>query len=168
MKLWGKYKGLVYLALLVVGVPLLAYGYALGSTVAKWQKARSNCRRIEHLRNEVDRTTSSSAVDVEGTEMMQSGLLMEELLPHIEEGGVRIEHFSPCVTSEQDGIRLSTAQLTLQGGFAGIVRVLAETESGFPQCKVISAQFRSARPRNRKSSKTLSCTVYIQQITAND
>lgn len=98
---------------------------------------------------------------------MLNGELIAMLLPIIENEELRIEHFSPIITSETDGIVLVTGQLSIRGRFVGIVKLLDRLDGQFSQCKIISAQYRTVTPRDRNGVKTLNCTIYIQQITTN-
>jgi hypothetical protein len=156
------------LALLVVVAPIVVWQYALGGTVRQWRATGKYHRQTEELRAAQPSTTRQPQVSTTDREMILSGELVGALLPTIEAERLRIEHFSPCVTSDIDGLRLATGQLTVQGRFAGIVRLLDEVERTLPHCKVISTHYRTTRPRNRNEAKTLSCTIYIQQITTND
>jgi hypothetical protein len=164
MKALGKYKGLALLVLLVVVAPLLVYRYSISGTVEQWRLARDYRRQIEALRGEQSTSGDSRNIETADTEMLLSGLAVAELLPIIEREKLRIEHFSPCVTSDSNGILLTTGQLSLRGPFAGTVRLLDALEREMPYCKIISANWRGVKPRNRGSTKTLTCTIYIQQI----
>ena len=176
MKGLVKYRGLALLALLVVVAPLLVWQYALSGTVDRLRQTGKNRKQIAELRamqSATNGTPQGSAdgdaqISTTGREMVLSGELIGALLPTIEAEKLRIEHFSPCVTSDSDGVRLTTGQLSVEGRFAGIVKLLDFLERRVPHCKVVSAHFRTARPRNRNETKTLSCTIYIQQITTSE
>ncbi len=168
MNLWHKYKGLATLALLFAIAPAIVWQYAVDGTVAQWRQASRQSRQIEELRASQTSAAKASHTTLSDAEMIASGLLVAELLPAIEEEKLRIEHFSPCVTSEADGGRLTTGQLSVRGGFRGMVKLLDKLERELPQCKVISTLYRSNRPRNRNEAKTLTCTIYVQQITTTD
>ena len=165
MKGLAKYKGIAWLALVVVIVPLVVYNYAVSGTVKQWRMTGKQRRQIEQLRSTHSRATAAESILTVDTEMILSGLAVARMLPFIEAENLRIEHFSPCVTSDTDGILLTTGQLSVQGRFAGIVKLLERLEREMPYCKIISANYRSTKPRNRGSTKTLTCTIYIQQIT---
>ena len=169
MKGLTKYKGLVWLAVVVVLVPLLVYRYAISDTVKQWRMTGKYRRQIEQLRATQSGSEKPQSVQTTDTEMILSGLAVAGLLPLIESENLRIEHFSPYVTSDNDGILLTTGQLSVQGKFTGIVKLLDRIEHEMPYCKIISVRFLSVKPRHRGSAKTLACTVYIQQImTDND
>ncbi len=165
MKGVAKYKGIAWLVLVVVVVPLVVYWYAVSGTVKQWRMTGKYRQQIEQLRSTQSRTSEPQSVNTTDTEIILSGLAVAELLPFIESEKLRIEYFSPCVTSDKDGIVLTTGQLSVQGAFISIVNLLDRLERDMPYCKIIAAHYRSTKPRNRGSTKTLSCTIYIQQIT---
>jgi hypothetical protein len=165
VKLWAKYKGVATLVLLIVVTPLFVWQYAVKETVTQWRTTMKSRRQITELRNSQTPQIDRHEVQAADREMILSGLVVAELLPLIQSEDLRIVHFSPCVTSETDGIVLATGQLSVQGGFSGIVKLLEEMERKMTGCKIIAAHYRTTKPRNRKEVKTLDCTVYIQQIT---
>ena len=64
----------------------------------------------------------------------------------------------------QDGIEIHTAQLTLTGPFAELLRTVETLERRLPACRLRSAEWQTAtRPRTRRTQLTL--TLYIQQLT---
>lgn len=167
MKGLAKYKGIALLVSLTLVVPLTVYRYAVSVTVKQWLTTRDYRLRIEELRGIQSQATGSGNVETADVEMLMSGLVVAELLPSIEREKLHIEHFSPCVSSDSDGIVLTTGQLSVRGTFAATIKLLDELEKGMPYCKIISVNWRGVKPRNRGSTKTLTCTIYIQQITTN-
>ncbi len=164
MNLWLKYKGLARLALVLLIAPLLVYKYALGGTLKQWRTTAKYRQQTEQLRIAGAQSAKPQNTCTIDTEMVLSGLVVAELLPFIESEKLWIEHFSPCVTSDRDGIRLTTGQLSVRGKFTGIVGLIDRIEREMPWCKILSLQFRVVKPRNRGSTKTLVCTIYVQQI----
>lgn len=165
MSLWKRYKGVVKLAVLLVVVPLFVWQYAVRSTVRQWRGTMKSRRQITELRNSQIPETSPHEILALDHEMILSGLVVAELLPYIESEKLVIVHFSPYITSETDGILLTTGQLSVQGEFTGIVKLLDKIEREVSACKIISTHYRTSKPRNRNDTKTLGCTIYIQQIT---
>ncbi len=160
----AKYKGIAWLALVVMIVPLTVYRYAISGTVNQWRMTGKYRQEIEQLRSTRSLSAKPQSVSTTDTEMILSGFMVAGLLPIIESEDMRIEHFSPCVTSDKDGIILTTGQLSVQGSFAAIVKLLWHIEHDMPYGKIISARYCTTKPRNRGSTKTLTCTIYIQQI----
>lgn len=165
----NKYKGLLYLGLLMIVAPLIAYRYALGETVSQWVKTGQIRQQVEQLKQS-ERIAPAQAVGIDsgGMEMIRSGLLVAGLLPVIESENLTLEHFSPFLTSDQNGITLTTGQFSVQGRFSGIVRLIDKIEREIPSCKIISARFQTAKPRNRGGIRTLNCTIYVQQIVIDN
>ena len=153
------------MALLLVVAPAVVWQYGVGGTVSRLRDTAKLRRQITELRSTQAPGENRYEIPEQDVEMISSGLVVAKLLPLIEAEKLRIENFSPCITSEADGVRLTTGQLSVQGAFTGIVKLLAGLESDVPGCKIISAHYRTTTPRNRGAAKTLSCTIYIQQIT---
>ncbi len=168
MKPWAKYKGLASLALLLLIGPLFVWQYAVSDTVGRWRGTVKLQRQITALQAAQDHGERRQEISLSGTEMISSGLVVAQLLPTIESEGLKIEHFAPYITSETEGIRLATGLLSVEGTFTGIVKLLDAMERALPECRIVAAHYRSTKPRNRGAAKTLTCTIYIQQITAID
>jgi hypothetical protein len=160
LNFWAKYRGLASLALLLLVAPVLVWQYALSGTVGQWRAAKKDRVQIDRLRAAQTATAKQPAVSTSDREMILSGEIVSALLPTIEAEKLSIERFSPCVTSDTGGLRLTTGQLTVQGRFAGIVRLLDELERELPHCKIVSVSYRK--------KKALSCTIYVQQITTTN
>ena len=80
------------------------------------------------------------------------------------ECGRRATGYVPVTTLRQDGIEIHTAQLTLTGPFAELLRTVETLERRLPACRLRSAEWQTAtRPRTRRTQRTL--TLYIQQLT---
>jgi hypothetical protein len=167
MKTLIKYKGIAWLALIVVAIPLVVYRYAVSGTVEQLHLTRKYRRQIEQLRATQHQSAEFPSVGMIDTEMILSGLMVVELLSFIELERLNIENYTPYVTSNKDGIVLTTGQLSVEGAFTSIVKLLWQIEQQMPWCKIISVQYDSVRPRNRGSTKKLICTIYIQQITTD-
>jgi hypothetical protein len=160
----NKYRGIAWLTLIVVVIPLVVYRYAVSGTVEQLHLTRKYRRQIEQLRSTQHQSAELLSVETTDTEMILSGLMVAELLPFIESERLNIENYTPYVTSDKDGIVLTTGQLSVEGAFTSIVKLLWQIEQQMPWCKIISVQYDSVKPRNRGSTKKLICTIYIQQI----
>ena len=63
-----------------------------------------------------------------------------------------------------DGIEIRTAQLTLTGPFAELLRTVDALERHLPACRMRSAEWQTVvQPRTRRTQLTL--TLHIQQLT---
>jgi len=162
MSMVTKYRGAAGLVLLLIVAPLVVWQHIAGGTVSHRRRTGDYRRQIAELRA----AQSQSPVSVaDSREMILSGLIVTRFLPVIESEGLKIDHFSSCVSSEEDGIRVVTGQLVLEGGFVGIVRTLDDFERSFPEVKLISAHYRTAKRGSRRAPDALRCTMYFQQIT---
>lgn len=162
MSTMAKYKGAAGLVVLLIVAPFVVWQHIANGTVNRWHKTGEYRRQISELRAAQSQNPIAA---VDDREMILSGLIITQFLPVIESECLKIDHFSSCVSSEEDGVRAVTGQLVLEGGFIGIVRALDNFEHSFPEVKLISAHYRAARRNSRRSSNTLRCTVYFQQIT---
>ncbi len=165
MKQWTKYKGLAALAMLTLVAPVFVWQYGVSDTVGRWRVTIKLRRQITELQGTHLHGGERHAIPLSATDMISSGLMMTRLVPPIEAEGLRIEHFSRHITTETEGVRLATGQLSVCGTFVGIVKLLRMIECELPECKIIAVRYRSTKPRIRGAEKTLTCTIYIQQIT---
>ena len=100
---------------------------------------------------------------VEAPELILSGGLLDSVR-RFAPAGVRATGYVPVTTLRQDGIEIHTAQLTLTGPFAELLRTVETLERRLPACRLRSAEWQTAtRPRTRPTQLTL--TLYIQQLT---
>ena len=100
---------------------------------------------------------------VEAPELILSGGLLDSVR-RFAPAGVRATGYVPVTTLRQDGIEIHTAQLTLTGPFAELLRTVETLARRLPACRLRSAEWQTApRPRARRPRLTL--TLYIQQLT---
>jgi|GEM_PF-982244 len=189
----GRYKGLVYLGLLLVVLPLVAWKLAIGQTWHIWRQTSRQATELARLSSELpaadggfdgstgqggsDRSGNLSADSVArrgsatppaGTsadtlEYIRSGLLIERLLPAMEAAGVAVVKYSPFITSSEGGLNIHTAELLLSGGFVPMVRVVDDLEKQVPGCKLVSVNFHSIRRQYNRPAR-LEASLVVQQI----
>ena len=161
------YKGLTYLALLLVVAPLTAWRLALSGTWHTWRQGRSEARQLSELpalqtpHDELSSVRARMALDT--VEYIRSGLIIERLLPEASKYGVSVVRYSPFATEQEGEMSLRTAEMTLSGSFHGIVRVIDRLERDIPSCRIASVNFRTIR-RNNKPAQ-LVAQLIIRQIT---
>ena len=63
----------------------------------------------------------------------------------------------------RDGLAVHTAQLTLAGGYAPLLRVVGELERTLPRCRLRSLGWQSSADRRTRCLQ-LTLTLYIQQV----
>ena len=155
-----KYRGLGLLVLLVIVLPWTAWRFALYDTFIAWRQCRHLERQLATLAQATDGTKRPA---VESTESILSGALLDTLR-HSAPAGVRVMGYVPAVTLQQDGVEIHTAQLTLTGPFAELLRTTEALERRLPDCRMRSVEWRTTtQARNRRPQLIL--TLYIQQLT---
>ena len=187
----GRYKGLVYLGLLLMVLPLAAWKLAIGQTWHIWRQTSRQTTELARLSSEMPAAeggaatvgptiqgdpgaaaglpvTASSATSPTGAsadtlEYIRSGLLIERLLPAMEAAGVAVVKYSPCITSSEGGLSVHTAELLLSGGFVPMVRVVDNLEKQLPGCKLVSVNFHSIRRQYNRPAR-LEASLVVQQI----
>lgn len=161
MKLTYRYRGLGLLALLFVVLPWAGWHFALHDTYAAWRECR-------HLESRLDALGPIPAADAAVPraaampELILSGALLDSVR-RMAPSGVQATGYTPATTLRQDGIEIRTAQLTLAGTFAGLLRTVDMLERRLTECRLQSVEWRTTtEPRTRRVQ--LTATIYIQQL----
>ena len=160
MKLPYRYRGIALLTLLAVALPWGVWHFALHDTIRTWRDCRRLAARLETLAPE---TGQSGTVTVDAEELILSGGLLDTVRRAAEDRCVRITGYEPCATRREEGAAVHTAQLTLTGGYADLLRVVDALERRLPGCRLRSLDWRTATDR-RTHRKQLVLTLYVQQI----
>ena len=159
-----RYRGLGLLALLVVALPWMAWRFALHDTFAAWRECRRLERRLEALVPTAPTAPAARPLwpsAVEAPELILSGGLLDSVR-RFAPAGVHATGYVPAVTLRQDGIEIRTAQLTLTGPFAELLRTVDALERCLPACRLRSAEWQTiVQPRTRRPQLVL--TLYVQQ-----
>lgn len=163
MNLPYRYRGLGLLALLVVALPWMAWRFALHDTFAAWRECRRLERRLEALAPAAPTARPLRPSAGAAPELILSGGLLDSVR-RFAPVGVHATGYVPAVTLQQDGIEIRTAQLTLTGPFAELLRTVDALERRLPACRLRSAEWQTTtQPRTRRTQLTL--TLHIQQLT---
>lgn len=160
MTLPYKYRGIVLLAGLAVVLPWIAWHFALRDTCAALRDCRHMAARLETLAPE---TAQPAAVGAGECELVLSGGLLDMVRRAATERSVQVAGYEPLVTAEHDGVAVHTAQLTLTGGYASLLRVVDTLERTLPACRLRSLVWQAV-PDRRTRKIRLTLTLYIQQI----
>lgn len=156
-----RYRGLGLLALLVVALPWMAWRFALSDTFGAWRECRRLERRLEALAPTTPATGAAVPSAVEVPELILSGGLLDSVR-RFAPAGVHATGYVPAVTLRQDRIEIRTAQLTLTGPFAELLRTVDALERRLPACRLRSAEWQTVvQPRTRRTQLVL--TLYVQQ-----
>ena len=160
MTLPYKYRGIVLLAGLAVVLPWAAWHFALRDTCAAWRDCRHMGARLETLAPE---TAQPAAAGAGERELVLSGGLLDTVRRAAAERAVQVAGYEPLVTAEHDGVAVHTAQLTLTGGYASLLRVVDTLERTLSACRLRSLVWQAV-PDRRTRKIRLTLTLYIQQI----
>ena len=163
MNLPYRYRGLALVALLALLLPWAAWRFALRDTFGAWRECGRLERRLDALAPTTPAAGAAVLAAVEAPELILSGGLLESVR-RFASAGVRTTGYVPVTTLRQDGIEIHTAQLTLTGPFAELLRTVETLERRLPACRLRSAGWQAVtRPRTRKPQLVL--MLYIQQLT---
>lgn len=156
-----RYRGLGLLALLVVALPWMAWRFALSDTFVAWRECRRLERRLEALAPTAPTARPLRPTAGAAPELILSGGLLDSVR-RFAPAGVHATGYVPAVTLQQDGIEIRTAQLTLTGPFAELLRTVDALERRLPACRLRSAEWQTTtQPRTRRTQLVL--TLYVQQ-----
>lgn len=98
------------------------------------------------------------AAVVQGSELVFSGLLLDTVRQAADSVGVQVRGYEPLVTLARDGLAVHTAQLTLAGGYAPLLRVVGELERTLPRCRLAFARLAELR---RPPDAVLAADPYV-------
>lgn len=161
MKIPYRYRGLVRLVVLLVVLPGAAWLSALRESCAVWR----DCRRLDRALAATDfRAAGAEQAEPFSAacpELILSGGLLDSVRRYAP-SDVRTTGYLPVVTLREAGICVHTAQITLTGTHADLLRTLHRLEQRLTTCRVRSAEWRTTlRPRTRQ--RQLLLTLYVQQ-----
>ncbi|MDL2319682.1 hypothetical protein LJC45_00925 [Alistipes sp. OttesenSCG-928-B03] len=159
----GKYKGLLYLAALLVVVPWFVYRVAIADTVRMKRELKQTQREIVRLQNQ-SRSEGAATGAIAGNALeLQSGGLIPRITDCEADARCTVVKYTPYVTESRDGLAVHTAELVLSGTYADLVRLVERAETQLASCRLVSANFKSIRQRQRKPTQ-LQVTLVLQQI----
>lgn len=166
MNAWAKYKGLTYLLLLLVVLPWAAWSLALKDTASKWRAYGKERRELAVLRETAASESGHVAAGavLQTGEIIASGQFLRLISETADANRVAVERYTPYLTENGDGIEIMTGEITVSGDYISLVRVIDHIEWKIGACKLVSADFRSAKDR-RSGRIKLTATLLVQQMT---
>lgn len=165
MKRFGRYRGLVSLALLLVAVPLLTGLPALRQSVSLALECHEQQRRLDELVRDSLRRESGTSVPDSALALCGNGLPADTLFALVVRGGCTVGKYTPLPVSVQGGLVLHTSEITLCGGYVPLVRIVDYIERRMPSCKILSAVFKTVPKRESSPGKELRITLRIACLT---
>lgn len=163
MKIPYRYRGLALLALLLAVLPGAAWRLALRDTFVAWRDCRSLTRGLAVAERCSEASDPASGLFSAAPELVLSGRLLDSVR-QCAPPGVEVAGYVPATTRREAGIAVRTAQITLTGGYAGLLRTLHALEGRLSCCRVRSVGWQAVvQPRTRHRQLVL--TLYVQQPT---
>ena len=164
MRKYEKYKGLAYLAILLVVIPYLVWSMALSGTVRMWNSLQETTKRIALLESKTnDMGVELSAGTSQDTVSIFDWQLIEAIHPLTEKYNAKIVKFTPYISENIEVAALYTAELILEGNYAGLVRIIEHIENDITKSRLISVTFKTTR-RDRSKPRELTTILILQQI----
>lgn len=164
MKLPEKYRGLIFLALLLVILPLAVYSLALKKTAVKHREYRSAGKELTVLRLQAANATQQAATGVKpGQELIASGRMLDAIADEIKKNSLSVHKYTPYTIVHEGGIVINTGEAVIAGGYAQLVRLMEFVEKDVAGCRIISVNFRSSKEA-RTGKVSLTATMVLQQI----
>lgn len=157
MKISYKYRGPIYLFLLLLVLPFLTIRYALGKSVSAW----FDCHRLHtELRYAETAASAEKAQDTFAEDMLLDGRVISAIQPAASK--VVISDYRPLVTQQSNDIEIHTAAMVLGGNYADILHIVRHIEQTVRTCRISSLRFSIVAPPGTKN-RQLEATVYIEQ-----
>ena len=160
-----KYKGLLYLAGLLIAGPWLVYNMAIKDTVKLKRELKRTEKEIIQIQSQGKREASApmGIIPVSHNEL-QDGDLISKLMSCEAGSRCTVVKYTPYITENRDGLAVHTAELVLSGTYTDLVRLIEQTESRSKSYRLVSTTFKSIKQRQRKQTQ-LHATLILQQIT---
>jgi hypothetical protein len=162
----SKYKGIVYLAALLVILPTMVYLLAFSKTLNTYIENNRTLDEIENLEASMTNASEKTPeISIISQDYISNGLIVN----YIKNGDktynndIVIDKFIPSKIDLGNGLFLHTAQITVYSDYISIVKALNNLEKTANQCNIISVHFQSERNRQTNNVK-LKATIIIQQI----
>ncbi|MDR2936146.1 MAG: hypothetical protein LBU80_02235 [Rikenellaceae bacterium] len=159
--------GILKLAVLTVGAPLLVYVYAIRPAFALRHTVECQASELAAARAaSADKPHQATAVPPTGNRL-KTGKILYDVAPLAEARQVTADRFLPILTAHSDQMELYTGELTLGGSFYSLTHLLSEIEGGVGNERIVAVEYRVTEyPADRRRS--LQLTLFLQQITSTD
>lgn len=152
------------LVLLFAALPWATWHFALQDTVSAWLACRRLSREVAAA--DVSYRSPHRVEEVEETELLLSGRLLDTLRKHVPQGVV-VLGYQPLVGEVRDGLAIHTARLELTGNFHALLPTVRVLERHLPECRIRSLEW-CMRTTAKNRGRQLVLTVHIQQIVSEN
>ncbi|MDR2064258.1 MAG: hypothetical protein LBP85_00905 [Prevotellaceae bacterium] len=161
----SKYKGITYLAALLIILPTAIYLFALNKTLNVYTEYHKVLDEIENLETSmINVTEKTPELPAVSKDYISNGLIVNYLktVDKTTENNIVIDKFIPSKIDLGNGLFVHTAQITVYSDYISIVKALNNLEKE-NLCNIISVHFQAEK--NRQTDKVkLKANIIIQQI----
>jgi hypothetical protein len=158
----SKYKGIVYLATLLIILPIMIYLLAFGKTLNTFIENNNTLSEIENLEASMtDVSGRTPEISTVSHDYISNGLIVNYIKNS--DNDIVIDKFIPSKIDLGNGLFLHTAQITVYSDYISIVKAINNLEQTANQCSIVSVHFQSEKNRQTNNVK-LKANIIIQQI----
>jgi len=105
--------------------------------------------------------------DKEGNERDIHQLLLESVTGYVQQNGLILKDFPQPFVISENGYITKTAQLTVEGDFVPLLKLIYFLENNYKVGKVVAVDFKTTKEiRTRK--RKLNTTIYLQNVKAEN
>jgi hypothetical protein len=160
----SKYKGIIYLAALLIIVPIIIYMFTFRKTLNNYVEYNNILGEIENLETALV-TAQPPEISITTQDYISSGLIVNYLKNADEKqaDNIIIDKFVPSKIDLGNGLFIHIAQITIYSDFISIVKAINNLEKVVNQYNIISVHFQSEKNRQTNNVK-LKAAIIIQQI----
>ena len=158
-----KYKGLLYLAGLVIVVPYLVFSLAISDNVRMGRETKKIERETEALKAKAGQSGSSAVNIINRSDLTRDAI--SDIMGMVGSARCNVVKYTPYITESRDGLTVHTNELTVSGRYSDLLKLTAAVENGLPGLRLVSTSFRTVRQRQKKEVQ-LHMTLILQQITS--
>ena len=170
MKKYGKYEGMLKIAVLLIGVPLMIWWLGISQTTELNRMVKDTEKLISQAERGAAKAGGTGSQDRRPADNPQhgddiyTGALLGKMMPILREYQVIAVNYTPYLLRKEDNMELYAGEVILAGRFIPLTEVLKAIEETPDGCRVISATYKAETdPRSRK--RQLRLTIIFQQIT---
>ncbi|URW80626.1 hypothetical protein [Xiashengella succiniciproducens] len=157
-----RIKGLIYLFLLLILLPICVYQLALKKTISQYWLLRQEKIELNNLQKQI-RITPTANVEDYGDDILQNGHLINLMSQNMTLNNVKIERYTPILHNEEEFVKEFTVEIVFEGQFISLIKMINEIETKYSSCKIASANFKIQKQRQQNNEK-LYLTLWIQQL----
>ena len=158
MKKYSKYKGVIYLAGLLLVLPYILYSLNFKSTLHNYDTYQKLQDTISGFEAPADNKLTQSQIHAD---VISNGGLVADI--QAQNPTVSINNFTPLSIPIEDDILQQIAKITAVGGYADLVKFVDSIEVNYPYCRILSSNFNLKRDR-KKALDYLELTIIVQQL----